>query len=80
MSNLSFSDFEYSGKRKQTRRERFLAEKGQVVPWHGLLELIEPYYPNAGGCRKPYPWKPCCVFISCKLVFPKRSGDGRGAL
>ncbi len=26
MSQMSFSDFEYAGKRKQTRRERFLAE------------------------------------------------------
>ena len=31
MSQLSVSDFEYAGKRKQTRRERFLAEMGQVV-------------------------------------------------
>jgi len=29
---MSFSDFEYAGKRKQTRRERFLAEMDQVVP------------------------------------------------
>ena len=41
MSQMSFSDFEYAGKRKQTRRERFLAEMDQVVPWAGLLELIE---------------------------------------
>ena len=27
MSQMSFSDFEYAGKRKQTRRERFLAER-----------------------------------------------------
>ncbi|AHZ78270.1 Mobile element protein [Pseudomonas putida] len=52
---MSFSDFEYAGKRKQTRRERFLAEMDQVVPWAGLLELIEPFYPKAGGGRKPYP-------------------------
>lgn len=55
MSQMSFSDFEYSGKRKQTRRERFLAEMDQVVPWNGLLKLIELYYPKAGGGRKPYP-------------------------
>jgi len=55
MSQMRFSDFEYSGKRKQTRRERFLAEMDQVVPWNGLLKLIEPYYPKAGGGRKPYP-------------------------
>ncbi|CAM3094330.1 Transposase InsH N-terminal domain-containing protein [Pseudomonas plecoglossicida] len=55
MSQMSFSDFEYAGKRKQTRRERFLAEMDQVVPWSGLLTLIKPYYPKAGGGRKPYP-------------------------
>ncbi len=54
MSQMSFSDFEYAGKRKQTRRERFLAEMDQVVPWAGLLGLIEPFYPKVGG-RKPYP-------------------------
>ena len=55
MSQMSFSDFEYAGKRKQTRRERFLAEMEQVVPWSGLIALIEPHYPKAGGGSKPYP-------------------------
>jgi hypothetical protein len=53
MSQMSFSDFEYAGKRKQTRRESFLAEMDQVVPWVGLLGLIEPFYPKAGVGRKP---------------------------
>lgn len=52
---MSFSDFEYASKRKQTRRERFLVEMDQVVPWTGLLGLIESVYPKAGGGRKPYP-------------------------
>ena len=55
MSQMSFSDIEYAGKRKQTRRKRFLAEMDQVVPWSGLVALIEPHYPRAGGGRKPYP-------------------------
>lgn len=55
MSQRSFSDFEYAGKRKQTRRERFLVEMDQVVPWSGLLALIEPYYPKTVGGSKPYP-------------------------
>ena len=38
MDQMSFSDAEYSGKRKQTRREVFLAEMDQVVPWVALLE------------------------------------------
>lgn len=28
---------------------------GQVVPWTGLLALIEPFYPKAGNGRPPYP-------------------------
>jgi transposase, IS5 family len=32
MNLMSFSDFEYAGKRKHTRRERFFAEMDQVVP------------------------------------------------
>ncbi|KOG03623.1 Transposase family protein [Pseudomonas syringae pv. aceris] len=54
MIQMSFSDFEYAGKRKQTRRERFLAEMDPVVLWAGLLGPIEPFYPKAGGGRKPY--------------------------
>jgi IS5 family transposase len=55
MSQLSFGDAEYAGKRKQTRREIFLAEMEQVVPWASLLGLIEPFYPEAGRGRHPYP-------------------------
>jgi len=55
MSQMSFGDAEYAGKRKQTRREVFLAEMEQVVPWKSLLNLIEPLYPIAGRGRHPYP-------------------------
>ncbi|MBO9870846.1 IS5/IS1182 family transposase, partial [Xanthomonas phaseoli pv. dieffenbachiae] len=43
---LTFGDAEYNGKRKRkrTRREVFLAEMDQVVPWKDLLALIEPHY------------------------------------
>jgi len=55
MTQLTFSDAEYAGKRKQTRREVFLAEMDQVMPWDALLALIEPHYPKAGRGRRPYP-------------------------
>lgn len=55
MTQLTFSDAEYAGKRKQTRREVFLAQMDQVVPWDALLALIEPHYPKAGRGRRPYP-------------------------
>lgn len=54
MSQMSFSDAEYAGKRKRTRREVFLAEMNHVVPWDALLALIEPAYPKAGKGRRPY--------------------------
>ncbi|WP_256723297.1 IS5 family transposase [Xanthomonas oryzae] len=53
---LSFGNAEYNGKRKRTRREVFLSEMNQVVPWKGLLALIEPHYPTSGQPgRQPYP-------------------------
>ncbi|MGO4606040.1 IS5 family transposase [Variovorax sp. 2RAF20] len=55
MSQISFSDAEYAGKRKKTRREIFLAEMELVVPWRALLKVIEPHYPVAGRGRRPYP-------------------------
>jgi IS5 family transposase len=55
MGQISFSDAEYAGKRRKTRREVFLEEMEQVVPWRALLGLIEPHYPVAGRGRRPYP-------------------------
>lgn len=52
---LSFGDAEYNGKHKRTRREIFLAEMDQVVPWQELLGLIAPHYPKQGQLgRQPY--------------------------
>ena len=55
MEQMSFGDAEYASKRKKTRREVFLEEMEQVVPWKALLNLIEPVYPVAGNGRQPYP-------------------------
>jgi len=54
MTEMRFSDNEYTGKRKQTRREKFLAEMEQVLPWEALLAVIEPKYGNAGDGRRAY--------------------------
>ncbi|MCA1791381.1 MAG: IS5 family transposase [Thioalkalivibrio sp.] len=52
---LTFGDAEGLGQRKRTRREIFLAEMEQVVPWRALLTLIEPHYPKMGRPgRQPY--------------------------
>lgn len=55
MKQMTFADAEYAGKRKQTRKELFLIEMDQVVPWKGLIALIEPHYPKGDGGRPAYP-------------------------
>jgi len=54
MTQLTFSDLEYGAKRKQTRREKFLAEMEKVIPWERLFALIEPVYPKGKNGRPPY--------------------------
>ena len=49
----SFSQAEYAGKKKQTRRDRFLAEMEQVVPWTQLVERLRPLYPKGERGRPP---------------------------
>src|SRR2546429_9638225 len=39
--------------RKKTRREVFLEEMEQVVPWRELGALVEPHYPKPGNGRPP---------------------------
>src|SRR5436190_6079600 len=55
MKQSTFADLEYDAKKKRTRREKFLAEMNQVVPWARWLQLIEPHYPKAGLGRRPMP-------------------------
>lgn len=44
MSRLSFSNAEFAGKRKMTRREKFLAEIERALPWKVFVDLVEPHY------------------------------------
>lgn len=41
--------------RKKTRKEKFLDDMEQIIPWSELTEAIEPYYPKdpKGAGRKP---------------------------
>ena len=56
MKQTSFASLAFDRKKKQTRREKFLAEMEQAVPWSELLEVIEPHYPKAGRRgRQPFP-------------------------
>ena len=47
-SQASFEQYGRKGK-----RELFLDQMEQVVPWAKLLALVEPHYPKAGNGRQP---------------------------
>lgn len=55
MKQKSFASLAWDGKKKVTRRERFLQEMDAVIPWDRLLGLIEPHYPNGEVGRRPKP-------------------------
>jgi len=50
---MTFSQIEYSNKKRQTKKEIFLSTMEEVIPWSEWLGLIKPYYPIAGGGRRP---------------------------
>ena len=49
----SFSELEYASKKKQTRRDRFLAEIDAVTPCVELERTVTPFYPSSGGRGRP---------------------------
>ena len=56
MKQLTFASLTYASKKKQTRRDTFLAEMENITPWKEMEAVIEPYYPKAGkrgGQPKP---------------------------
>lgn len=58
---ISFSDAEYGAKRRQTRRDRFLARIEAATPWALLVSVIEPHYPKGGGRAQPDPKFPAPI-------------------
>ena len=41
---LSFTDLEYANRKKVTKREKFLKEMDNIIPWEDWVEVIKPYY------------------------------------
>lgn len=55
MKQLSFASATYAYKKVTTKREKFLKEMEQVIPWQRWLDIVEPHYPKAGNGRPPMP-------------------------
>ena len=64
MQQRGFSSLGFDRPRKQTRRERFLAEMEIVVPWAALSALIEPHHPaGERGCPPIGIEKMLCIYF-----------------
>ena len=46
MHQPSFSDIEYSLRKRTVKREEFLKAKDDFIPWDEWVSLIAPYYPS----------------------------------
>ena len=53
MKQESFTDIEYSFRKKKTRREEFLEIMNDIIPWGEWVSVIEPYYPKGKRGRPP---------------------------
>lgn len=49
----TFSDMEYSNRKRITKRELFLRMMDEIIPWAEWVELIRPFYPKGEQGRPP---------------------------
>ena len=53
MKQQTFSDYEYSNRKRKTKREEFLEIMDEIIPWDEWISLIIPYYPSGKRGRPP---------------------------
>jgi IS5 family transposase len=53
MKQTTFASLTFDAKKKRLRREVFLAQMDQVMPWSMLEAIIEPHYPKSGRRGRP---------------------------
>lgn len=46
MAQQTFSDLEYSNRKRKTNREKFLDIMEEIIPWDEWVEFVAPYYPS----------------------------------
>ena len=46
MTQMTFSDIEYSNRKRKTKREQFLDMMDAIIPWNQWINIIQPYYPS----------------------------------
>ena len=55
MEQATFESLAYEHKKKRTRKQKFLGEIEQVLPWKALLKPVLRHYPRGRNGRPPIP-------------------------
>jgi len=77
MKQQSFVVVDSERFRKLTRREQFLSDMSQVVPWKNPCKQVELFYHTAGNDRPPCAAGANAAYLfSSSLVQPLGSGCG----
>ena len=53
MKQQTFSDYEYSNRKRKTKREEFLEIMDEIIPRDEWISIIIPYYPSGKRGRPP---------------------------
>ena len=53
MKQQTFSDIEYSNRKRKTKREEFLKIMDEIIPWDEWVRIIAPFYPSGKRGRPP---------------------------
>lgn len=53
MKQQTFTDIEYSSRKRKTKREEFLNTMDEMIPWSYWVDMIRPYYPSGKRGRPP---------------------------
>jgi IS5 family transposase len=69
MSQLTFAEAEYAIKKRTTRREKFLAQLEQLIPWQKLKQQLSKGYQKTGPGRPPYPLESMLRIHIMQLVY-----------
>jgi IS5 family transposase len=68
MDQLTFSEAEFHHKKRKTRREKFLEQMDELIPWKRLEKKIARHYPKPGNGRRPYPLS-TMLRVHCMQLF-----------
>ena len=72
----SFTDLEYSMRKRETKRDEFLETMEAITPWDEIVAMIEPcYYKNLLGRKPPGIEVMFRMYLAGDMVLPCRRGS-----